>query len=328
MVGVDDIDVRRAEPADRTAVLALLGDAQLRWGDDDASAALFAWKHDESPFGPSPAWVAVAGSRVVGFRTFSRWEFERGGRHLRAARAVDTATAPDFQGRGIFSRLTKTALHELADEGVSFIFNTPNASSLPGYLKMGWEEVGRLPVAAQPRGLVGVARLRGARTAAEKWSSPVAGGEAAAEVLDDAAAVARLLGSLPPATGLRTARTPASLSWRYGFGPLHYRAVLAGRSVEDGLALFRVRGRGSATEAAIVELLVPGGDRRSTARLLRRAVIESAADYGLRLGPAAVDGSVPVPGQGPLLVWRALADAGSRPDLKAWQLSLGDVELF
>ena len=28
------------------------------------------WKHRRNPFGVSPAWVAVDGSRVVGFRTF------------------------------------------------------------------------------------------------------------------------------------------------------------------------------------------------------------------------------------------------------------------
>lgn len=321
-----DVELRTAEDADRPGILELLGDASLRWGADGASAALFAWKHDESPFGRSPAWVATVSGRLAGFRTFSRWEFLRDGRPVRAVRAVDTATHPDFQGRGIFSRLTLHALEEMRADGVDFVFNTPNANSLPGYLKMGWQAVGRLPVVARPRSLLRLPRLALARTAADKWSLPSDAGLPAAEALADEDAVDQLLAG-PPGAGVRTRRTPAFLRWRYGFPPLHYRAVTAGRSVADGIAVFRVRPRGRATEAAIVDVLVPGGDRRTEARLVRDAVRVSGADYGIRLGRPALDGSLPVPGSGPTLVWRAVNDT-VRPALDEWRLVLGDVELF
>ena len=82
-----------------------------------------------------------------GFRTLMRWEFLDGERVVRAVRAVDTATHPDYQGRSIFTRLTLHALDELVAEGVEFVFNTPNEQSRPGYLKMGWQVVGQLPTA-------------------------------------------------------------------------------------------------------------------------------------------------------------------------------------
>src|SRR5699024_2674537 len=124
----------------------------LGWGDDDRHRQLFRWKHDENEFGPSPRWVAVAGDRVVGFRTMMRWRFRHPShRPLTAVRAVDTATAPDFQGRGIFRSLTMTAIEQLQEQHVDFVFNTPNDQSLPGYLKMGWTELGRPPVAVAPR---------------------------------------------------------------------------------------------------------------------------------------------------------------------------------
>ena len=72
-----------------------------------------------------------------------RWEFQRGDEVFRCVRAVDTATHPDYQGRGLFTRLTKAALPELVADGVKFVFNTPNDQSRPGYLKMGWQAVGR-----------------------------------------------------------------------------------------------------------------------------------------------------------------------------------------
>ena len=73
-----DLEVRRATPDDRGAVLGLMARA-LGWRQGDPNAELFAWKHEQSPFGSSPAWVALDGLQLVGFRTFMRWEFERDG---------------------------------------------------------------------------------------------------------------------------------------------------------------------------------------------------------------------------------------------------------
>ena len=75
--------------------------------------------------------VAEADGRIVGLRAFMRWEFAAGDRRFRAVRAVDTATHPDYQGQGIFSRLTLEALDALRDQA-DFVFNTPNEKSLPG----------------------------------------------------------------------------------------------------------------------------------------------------------------------------------------------------
>ena len=100
----NDLVVRRAAAADFSGVLALARRA-LGWTDDDAR--FLDWKHLENPFGASLMWVALDGERIVGFRAFLRWEFNTPeGRTVIAARAVDTATDPDYQGRGIFTRLT------------------------------------------------------------------------------------------------------------------------------------------------------------------------------------------------------------------------------
>src|SRR4029079_3500391 len=101
------------------------------------------WKHVDNAFGRSPMWVACDGERIAGFRAFMRWEFEGAGEVKRAVRTVDTATHPDYQGQGIFTKLTLAGLEELAAEGVDFVFNTPNDKSRPGYLKMGWHVLGR-----------------------------------------------------------------------------------------------------------------------------------------------------------------------------------------
>jgi GNAT superfamily N-acetyltransferase len=140
-----DLTIRRASRADLPEILTL-AQRSLGWLGDDADTRFFAWKHFENPFGESPMWVAEADGRLAGFRTFLRWDLcTPTGQVRHAVRAVDTATDPDFQGRGIFTRLTLAALDELRAEGVDFVFNTPNDQSRPGYLKMGWHLVARPP---------------------------------------------------------------------------------------------------------------------------------------------------------------------------------------
>lgn len=322
-------EIRAVRPEDLDAVLELLG-ASLHWVPGELFRRFFEWKHHENPFGPSPAWVAVEGSRVVGFRTFLRWEFEHpDGRVRRAVRAVDTATHPDAQGRGVFRALTVHALDELAREGVDFVFNTPNAQSRPGYLKMGWQEVGRLPASVRPRGPGALVRMRAARVPAERWSLQASAGVPAPEAFADPH-VDDLLRSLPAPRALRTRRTRAQLAWRYGFEPLAYRVLALDGDVRRGLAVFRVRRRGGATEAALCEVLAPGGDRRAAAALERLVARAGEADYVIRLDrrPLTRSGYVRLPRQGPVLTWRPVAGAGARPTPRELDLTLGDVELF
>lgn len=137
-----------------------------------------------------------------------------------------------------------------------------------------------------------------------------------------------LLDALPRPVGLATRRTPEFLRWRYGFAPLHYRVLRAGAALGDGAVVFRVRRRGPATEAAVVDVLVPGGDARTVARLCRAAMTASGADYLVRVRIPGVRGCVPVPGQGPTLVQRVLDGSPPGAQLADWQLYLGDLELF
>lgn len=328
--GVDDLVLRPATGVDEEQILALAS-RSLGWGPEPRWAELFRWKHDRNAFGTSLRWVAMDAGRVVGFRAFLRWEFvDTGGRVRRAVRAVDTATDPDYRGRGIFRRLTLSALDHLAAKGVDFVFNTPNDQSRPGYLKMGWAVVGRPAVMALPTGPSGLVRLAGARTAAELWSEPCAAGTDAAEALAAPGAV-QLVDLLGPPTGLTTNRTLGFLRWRYGFEELRYRALALGSDVADGLAVFRLRRRGSATEATVTELLVPHGANagRRRRRLLRRVAARSGADYvlvghdrSLLATPA-----VGVPGVGPTLTWRGV-DEQQAPLLSGWTLTMGDLELF
>ena len=295
-------EIRSLVEADAGAVLQLMARA-LGWEPGGADAELFRWKHRQSPFGVSPAWVAVEDGQVIGFRTFMRWEFEHRGEVVRAGRAVDTATDPDHQGRGIFKTLTLHAIAELRADGVAFVFNTPNDQSRPGYLKMGWQVVGRLPVSFRPRTPASMFRVLRARVPAELRSTPSQAGQAASTVLAQQG-VAALLDAAGGSAGLRTRRSVDFLRWRYSQPDLHYRAVAAGPSVQDGL-------------------LLPAG--ASGRGLVGRALRLTGADYAIAVGRGR--GLAPLPRQGPVLTCLPL-DGGTLPDWQRAQLVLGDVELF
>jgi GNAT superfamily N-acetyltransferase len=315
-VDADALTIRRATSEDRPAIIGLAVRA-LRWQGDERDRAFFSWKHDDNPFGPSPGWVATEAGRIMGFRTLLRWEFVRGAERLRMLRAVDTATDPDHQGKGVFRRLTQTAVAELTAAGCDAIFNTPNDQSRPGYLKMGWKELGRPSLGVRPRGPKAALRMAQSGAAAQKWSEPTAVGHPAGDALGGPA-IDSLLAGLPPASGWATPRTAGYLRWRYGFEPLRYRAF----EVRSGLAVFRVRRRGPSREVVLCEWLAPGPDRPALRRLVR-----AAGDYVIASDLGAVHGLVPVPRLGPVVTWRPLARPGV-PDLGDLAFRLGDLELF
>lgn len=315
------LKLRRATPDDEPQVLALM-EAALGWKPSDPNQDFFTWKHIENPFGRSPAWVAEVDGELAGFRTFMRWRFLTPDGPVEAVRAVDTATHPAHQGRGIFTALTLHALDELARDGLSFVFNTPNERSRPGYLKMGWTPLGRLPVAARVAGLAGATRMLRARTPADLWSVPTSAGDPPLDVFADAGSVQELVRA-GAAGRVVTDRSVQFLRWRYGFGPLHYRVITARGGLTGGAAVFRLRRRGGAIEAAVSDLLAPG--KRVRRELVRRVLKLSGADYAISLGSSR--SGLPLYRQGPLLTHRTLTRSEHRP-LEDWSLALGDIELF
>jgi GNAT superfamily N-acetyltransferase len=143
------MEIREAQDSDASDIVDLL---KVSLGESlmPKSEVFWRWKHIENPFGKSPVLLAFDSGKLVGVRAFMRWEWRQGEKVFKAVRAVDTATHPDFQGKGIFKKLTLQLVEKSRHEGVDFIFNTPNKSSKPGYLKMGWYEQGRMGISLRP----------------------------------------------------------------------------------------------------------------------------------------------------------------------------------
>lgn len=332
------IDVRPYVDADELEVLDLLRTAMGEGPAGGRTPEFFGWKHHRNPFGRSFMLVAEADGRIVGLRAFMRWGFVVNGQPVKAVRAVDTATHPDYRRRGIFSKLTARALDDLVDEA-DLIFNTPNDKSLPGYLKLGWDVVGKVPLCIKPlRPMSFAAGLRSRGNGDAVESRPQVRAEHAGTFLQHGMDVDWLLErAIHEDARLQTLRSVAFLRWRYSETPFDYRVVTAeGAEGLVGFAIFRVRPRGRLWEATVAELVVDPHADEDVRRPLLGAVAEAAsADHISLAAPhgeaftMARSGFLPSPASLTLVTRRLRDSLPTDVTLKRhWALSVGDVEVF
>jgi hypothetical protein len=211
-------------------------------------------------------------------------------------------------------------LEEMRADGVDFVFNTPNDQSRPGYLKMGWREVGRVPAAVRFIGPSGAVQALRSRVPADRWSSELDVGVGVAEWLERGGPSGRLAAP-GDVREIRTNVDDEFLAWRFGTPLLGYRVVDDGESA----VIVRARMRGAAKELAVVAEF---GDPAATQRLAAITAKKAGCSYAIHIGAASpANGYVGLPGGGPMLTWRAVNDNGF-PPLANWALTLGDIELF
>lgn len=132
-----------AKPTDVQQIVQLF---ELCLGSDGGAPSVdfWRWKHDQNPGGISPVLLAWDDDKLIGIRAFMCFKFHNNEGEIKAYRPVDTATHPEYQGKGIFRNLTLSLIDDLKGiNQIAFIFNTPNEQSKPGYLKMGWIEWGK-----------------------------------------------------------------------------------------------------------------------------------------------------------------------------------------
>ena len=321
---MSELTFRDATAEDLPRIVELMR-TSLGEGAIPRTEAFFRWKHLEGPFDASPVLLAEDGDRLVGLRAFLRWELLRGGRVHRAVRAVDTATHPDYRGRGIFRRLTMQLVTRMKDEGVDFVFNTPNEKSGPGYIKMGWRTVGLVPVFIRPRLAILRRPLR-----SDEWGTirPSEAQALESASMDEAPGEWMRLDA-----GERghTDRSARYLRWRYVSIPgIDYGAIW---DPDRYLIVFRRRLRRGLRELTVCELLVAPDSRAlwAAGRALHRAArgaetIGMSAAVAPRLrGLARLQGFIPM--SGPVMVSRPLASPPIE-GFDGWLWSLGDLELF
>lgn len=319
-INKEDIIYRAGKDEDVPQIVALL---RASLGEEllPKSESFWNWKHVDNPFGKSPLSVAMHNDKVVGVRAFMQWRWEGGGKSFRALRAVDTAVHPDYQGFGIFTKLTLGLIDACRKEGFDLIFNTPNHKSRPGYLKMGWVAKGKLPI-----------RIRF-----------IAGtGEASVESLlmpVDLAIDRFFDGDFTLRTGdfLRAPVSKRYLLWRYHQvpGQKYYGWTDKRTSL---LVIVRVKKKKWANEVRIVAIIPrhDGNESRSLGeftRLIRKGGLSylSCTPHDDKAVNAALGRNLFLPALriGPVVTIRKIQDTFDVDSFVAnWRPAMGDMELF
>ena len=315
------MNIREATPRDISQIIQVLK-ASMGEADLPLSEEIWHYKHVENPFGRSPVFVAEEGGRIAGVRAFMQWKWQKGEKTYSAYRAVDTATHPDFQGKGIFKKLTLKAVENGINNSHNFVFNTPNDKSRPGYLKMGWFEAGKLRVALQPAFF---SFWRSRRSSKYEVSSKVSSGE-----ID---ALCRQWNKKLTNNGNAfTSKSAEFLNWRYEKNPLQKYEVMA---TPDFYLAGYIKMRGNIKELRISECIFI--ERKEVQKEVERVVRRWSIKFGVHFISFSpdlyIDRLFSLQGNfGPILTVREL---NLNPEERAffgkvnnWNYSLGDLELF
>lgn len=293
---------------------ASLGEEKLSLSEE-----IWNYKHFSNPFGESIVLLAEENTKIIGVRAFMKWQWQSKNKIFSSLRAVDTATHPDFQGRGIFKNLTLKAVEVAKDSGNHLVFNTPNDQSRPGYLRMGWKTVGKVNVGIKPT----LSFLF-----SSKFDQPYALQIKASDDEIDKLCE-RWNAKLSSGNKIFTPKNRRYLKWRYENNPLQSYEVFA----NDRLYLAGyVKQRNRLKEFRISECIF---DERQTNKELKSIIKNIRKRFGGHLvsfSPQLLSLGGKEGYFGPILTLNNLnlssADEVSFFNINNWYNSLGDLELF
>ena len=138
------LDIRPAgtSPAQLEAYSRLLN---ASFATDRFNVAAIGWRYRDNPAGAVVGADAWDGERLAAHYVTCPVEARIDGRVVRGLLSLNTATHPDYQGRGLFTTLAEAAYAAGAAAGYGFVIGVANANSTPGFLRrLAFQDVGRL----------------------------------------------------------------------------------------------------------------------------------------------------------------------------------------
>lgn len=339
------LDFHDLSKASLDEALSLLSESLSDSGATKKTEEFWRWKHAASAFGPSCGVCAKASDgRLIGLRPLMRWQLRTSeGRIVSAFRPVDTVTAPAARGKGLFSRMTMASIRLITSEGDAIVFNTPNAASLPGYLKLGWRRVASLRLYARPTSLLGVCRSlldrfhpgQGGELVRGAVSSRNGGPNEINQIVEFCAQAEQARASV----GLRTVRSESYIRWRFLEHPnVDYSFLIARDRIGNlrAVGVFREQCVFGFRVVLLVDIFSGGGpDRRAWIRKLlfqlcassRAALVVAHAGLGtdeLKVMRRALF----IPMRRVVLIAKWIGGESSGSYLDEWDLTLSDLEIF
>lgn len=313
------MEIREGTEQDIPSILKVLK-ASLGETSSRKTEEVWRFKHVDNPFGKSLVLLALEDDEVIGVRAFMRWNWQRGNKVYSAFRAVDTATHPKHQGKGIFKKLTLKALEIGEERGDHFVFNTPNTQSKPGYLKMGWKEIDKLKVSIRAVNPFFWNSNGEISEYPKSWIDSLN-----PDFLDDYQSKMTETGKI------FTPKNLDYLKWRYLNNPLQDYYVMA---TPDFFIAGYVKDQGRLKELRVSEAIKSPGLPNG---IIKKEVKKISREYGVNVitfSPASdLNFSTAVTGNfGPVLTFKDMAilekDKNDFLKLNSWAYCTGDLELF
>ncbi len=116
------------------------------------TAQSVAWRYRDNPAGAVVGADAWAGETLAAhYVTCPLWAHVDGQR-VHGLLSMNTATHPDFQGKGLFTRLAQATYEQGRSGGYGFVIGVANGNSTPGFLRrLAFQHVGSLRAGILPR---------------------------------------------------------------------------------------------------------------------------------------------------------------------------------
>ncbi len=93
------------------------------------------WLYRDNPDGEVFGFDAFDGDRLAGHYACIPVTIDAFGRNVRGMLSLNTATHPDFQGQGLFTKLAARTYELGSEKGLEAVYGVANANSTPGFVR-------------------------------------------------------------------------------------------------------------------------------------------------------------------------------------------------
>ncbi|OFA02589.1 GNAT family N-acetyltransferase [Duganella sp. HH101] len=137
--------------------------------------AYLRWLYADNPDGAAAGYDAWDGERLAAHYVCVPGVARIGGEDVRVLLSLNTATHPDYQGKGLFTRLAALTYDTAREQGYDAVYGVANANSTPGFIrKLGFQLVRPLEARLGWGGVGTRPHGQGAAASFERQRSPAA----------------------------------------------------------------------------------------------------------------------------------------------------------
>lgn len=136
-----DIEIRQLDRNTLSDQLMVYRAAFNSSKDYDENKAMWVRKHYENPLGDSLVFGAYCEGKLAGMNSYMPVNYMYQGRIIPLLQSCESGVMPEFQGKGIWSKVVRYAIEYILHETkYQAVIGFPNyINSYPGFKKMGWE---------------------------------------------------------------------------------------------------------------------------------------------------------------------------------------------